>query len=206
MEAATLVDDYLGRLEAAGARIADDRRAELVADVREHIDFALAEAGADDDATVRMVLDRLGSPAEIVAAEVGDDEPTPAIESLPSRVEPIPPTPASNRKPLSLEARALLLFTVGAVVLPFVGPLLGLWVASGSTKWSLTQKRTATLIVLGLLVLPAVILLPDLFAGEINWVFGSGGFLVPFVPLAGFMAAAYLVISTSVVIAVSRRT
>jgi hypothetical protein len=33
----------------------------------------------------------------------------------------------------------------------------------------------------------------------------SGGFLLPFVPLAGFAAAGYLLISTSVVIAISRR-
>jgi hypothetical protein len=37
-------------------------------------------------------------------------------------------------------------------------------------------------------------------------VFTSGGFAIPFVPAAGFAAAAYLAISTSVVIAITKRT
>ncbi|HEV8403697.1 MAG TPA: hypothetical protein VGQ31_11770 [Candidatus Limnocylindrales bacterium] len=201
MEPVTLVDDYLGRLEAAAGAIEGDRRAELVADVREHIDLALADRGTADEATVRMVLDRLGSPAEIVAAEMGEERSAVGLEAQePSTTDP------AGRKPLSVEARALLLLTVGAVILPFIGPLLGLWFVSGSTRWSLAQKRTATLIVLALLTLPAVLLLPAVAAGELTWVFSSGGFLVPFVPLAGFLAASYLVISTSVVIAISRRT
>lgn len=66
-----LVNDYLNRLETAAAAMPGDRRVELVADVRAHIDASLAEAGRSDEATVRNILDRLGSPEEIVATEAG---------------------------------------------------------------------------------------------------------------------------------------
>jgi uncharacterized membrane protein len=66
-----LVRDYLGRLEAAAAVLPVNRRAELAAEVREHIDAALVEAGRSDEVTVRNILERLGSPEEIVAAEAG---------------------------------------------------------------------------------------------------------------------------------------
>ncbi|HYU86509.1 MAG TPA: hypothetical protein VEK80_17025, partial [Kribbellaceae bacterium] len=72
----TLVGDYLGRLEQAAQVLPADRRTELVEEVRAHIAEART-AGADDLAAVRTVLDRLGSPDEIVAAAredaAGDD-------------------------------------------------------------------------------------------------------------------------------------
>jgi uncharacterized membrane protein len=199
MDSDSLVRDYLDDLEAAASDLPPDRRAELVGDVREHIELALAEAGGTDEATVRDVLDRLGSPQEIVAAEAVTE-----VQSV-AATRATPP-PHKDRPPLSVETRALLLLTVGAVVLPFIGPILGLWVASGATRWSLTQKRTAVLIVFSLLALPAVFLVPSIVAGEITWVFTSGGFLLPFVPLSGILAATYLVVSTSVVLTVSRRS
>lgn len=69
METEVLVRDYLGRLEAAAASLPVHRRAELAAEVRDHIDSALAEAGRSDEVTVRNILERLGSPEEIVAGE-----------------------------------------------------------------------------------------------------------------------------------------
>jgi hypothetical protein len=71
MDADVLVREYLGRLEAAAAVLPVNRREELVAEVREHINAALAEAGRSDEVTVRNILERLGSPEEIVAAEAG---------------------------------------------------------------------------------------------------------------------------------------
>ena len=62
-----LVDDYLRRLEAAAAALPRERRAELVGEIEEHVEAALDEAG-DDEAAVRNVLERLGSPEEIAAA------------------------------------------------------------------------------------------------------------------------------------------
>lgn len=184
------LEDYLARLAFAAAALPADRRDELMAEVREHTALALAESGSIED-----VLARLGEPDAIVAAELAEMGESVAAGAGPSSV----------RRPLSREAKALLLLSAGAVVLPFVGPLLGLWVASGSTRWSLTQKRTAALIVLVVLAPPAVALLPMAFAGELTWVVTTGGILLPFVPLAGILAAIYLVVSTTVIVTVARR-
>lgn len=69
-----LVADYLARLEAEARVLPEDRRAELVAEVRGHIDAALAEAGGTDESAVRNVLERLGPPSEIVV-EAGPPDP-----------------------------------------------------------------------------------------------------------------------------------
>ncbi len=74
--ASQLVADYLRRLERASASLPRTRRTELVAEIREHIDDALLEAGAADEVAVRNVLERLGPPEEIAAAAappVGSD-------------------------------------------------------------------------------------------------------------------------------------
>lgn len=63
-----LVADYLRQLERASAPLPRSRRRELLAEIREHIDDALLEAGAADEVAVRNVLERLGPPEEIVAA------------------------------------------------------------------------------------------------------------------------------------------
>ena len=194
-----LVRDYLADLESASTSLPTDARAELLDDVRTHIGLALEEAGRTDQATVRDVLDRLGAPGEIVAGEAGEDGA--ALGDVPRGSE----RQDGVQRPLSIETRALLLLTVGAVVLPFVGPALGLWFASASTRWTLTQKRTAALILFVLLAMPFALLVPAAIAGEITWVFTSGGFLLPFVPLAGWLAASYLIVSSSLVLTVSRR-
>ena len=63
-----LVEDYLRHLEAVAAVLPEYRRAELLAEIREHLDEALRQVPAGDEAAVRSVLERLGSPEEIVAA------------------------------------------------------------------------------------------------------------------------------------------
>jgi hypothetical protein len=194
-----LVRDYLADLESASTHLAADARVELLGDVRAHIGLALEEAGRTDETTIRDVLDRLGSPSEIVAGEPGEDTVTLEGPLLPAQLIPV------RWRPLSVETRALLLLTVGAVVLPFIGPAIGLWFASSSKRWTLTQKRTVALILFVLLAMPFALLVPAALAGEITWVFTSGGFLLPFVPLAGWLAASYLVVSSSLVVTVSRR-
>jgi hypothetical protein len=100
----------------------------------------------------------------------------------------------------------LLWLTVGAIVLPFIGPVIGLWVAAGSTRWTLTQKRTAALMFLVLSAMPFVLLVPAAIAGEFQWILWTAGFMLPFVPLGGIVPAAYLVASSSLVLTVSRKT
>jgi hypothetical protein len=70
-----LVGDYLARFDAAAAALPVGRRVELTMQVREHIATSLAEAGRSDEVTVRNILERLGSPDEILAAETGQSVP-----------------------------------------------------------------------------------------------------------------------------------
>src|SRR3954447_22096435 len=189
-----VIRDYLGRLDAAAAGLPFQRRAELVDEVRDHIELALSEAAEMDDATVLNVLDRLGSPDEIVAAEGDAGTPPPADRATPGPEIRIPR--------LTTEQRSIVLLTVGATLLPFIGSIAGVWVAAGSTQWTLRQKRTAALIVAILLVLPLTMTVPALISGEITWVFTSGGFVLPLIPLSGIVAALYLVVSTNLSVSV----
>lgn len=140
METDRLVDDYLGRLEKAAAHMQRSRRAELIAEIREHIETALREEEAASEVAVRNVLERLGPPEEIVEAA----EPEPA--TAPAR-------------PGTLEIAALV-----ALIVPFVGWLVGIVLVLVSNAWSNRDKAVGI----------ALALLPALFPlGFV--VFGSGG-------------------------------
>ena len=152
VDAEGLVMDYLVRLDAAAGSLPPSRRAELAGEVRQHIEMALAEAGGRDEVTVRNVLDRLGPPDEIVDAEHGPTAPVPAW-SVP------PAAPAGRSGWGATEIAAILLLTLGAVFLPFVGPLLGLIFVWASTQWTNQQKLIATGIVVVLAILPIILLL-----------------------------------------------
>lgn len=148
MDAEALVRDYLGRLEAAAAALPRDRRDDLAGEVRQHIESALAEAGRRDEVTVRNVIERLGPPEEIVAAEAG----TATAAGPEARA-------ARTASPWgAVEIIALLLLTLGAVVLPVIGPLVGLAFVWASAQWTSRQKLIATLIVAVLLILPVALL------------------------------------------------
>jgi HAAS len=67
MQTDRLVDEYLSRLEEAAAHLQRSRRAELIAEIREHIEAALREEEAAGEVAVRNVLERLGSPLEVAA-------------------------------------------------------------------------------------------------------------------------------------------
>jgi hypothetical protein len=191
MDAEALVNAYLGELEAAAAELPAHRRAELVGDLREHVGLAVAEAGQADVATVRMILERLGSPAEIVAIEAGQS-------GLPPFGQRHHGARAIVDRALDPEPLSLLLLTVGAVLLPFLGPVLGLWVMAEVPRWTLTQKRTATLIVLVGSLVPAWILLPSIASGEWTAIIQNTVHIYALVPLAGMVAAGYLIVSSSI--------
>lgn len=148
MDAEALVHDYLGRLDAAAGSLPPNRRAELAGEVKQHIEMALAEAGGRDEVTVRNVLDRLGPPDEIIDAERG------AGGSAPGWTGPAMPASAVGRPGWgAVEIVAILLLTVGAVLLPIIGPLLGLIFVWASAQWSTRQKLIATAIVVVLAIL-----------------------------------------------------
>lgn len=145
MVADTLVRDYLTRLERAAAELPLERRSELVGDVREHIETALARSDAQDEASIRNVLERLGPAEEIVAAELVGTAVPPARDAT-AAASPWGPT----------EIIAILLLTAGAIVLPFVGPLAGLVFVWASWAWTGREKAVASVIVLALLAVPLV--------------------------------------------------
>lgn len=155
MDADALITDYLGRLRAASWPLPPARRQELGSEVAEHIESALAEAGARDEVTVRNILGRLGAPEDIAAAEGALAYAGPA---------PVPPQrwagpPERSRSWGAVEIIAILLLTVGSVLLPFIGPIAGLLFVWASRAWTTGVKVIATLIVVVMLGLPILALL-----------------------------------------------
>jgi hypothetical protein len=128
METDRLVDDYLRRLEHAAAHMQRARRAELVAEIRGHIEAALHQEPAAGEAAVRNVLDRLGPPEDIVEA-----------------AEPPPDREQGAGK---LEIAALII-----LIVPFIGWLIGTVLVFASRVWPRRDKLIGAL----LLVLPIVV-------------------------------------------------
>jgi hypothetical protein len=137
-----LVDDYLRRLEQAAYSLTPERRAELVLEIRDHIADARTSAEvATDEAWTRTLLDRLGSPEEIVAAAAeGEPPPPPAWTPQPPMVQ----RPAGT----GLELAAVLLLTVGSL-LPVIGWLAGVICLWASRRWRTWEKLLGTLIIPG---------------------------------------------------------
>ena len=106
-----------------------------------------SDAGGDDVA-VRQVLDRLGPPEDIVAAERDDA----GDHQVPTGLPPDPPPPSSPWG--VVEVLAVLGLTLGAVVIPLLGPLVGAALAWASSQWTRTEKWIATI----LAVLPIILL------------------------------------------------
>ena len=130
METDRLVDDYLRRLEDAAAHMQRARRAELVAEIRGHIDTALRQEQAAGEAAVRNVLDRLGPPEAIVEA-----------------AEPL--SRHGDQHAGKLEIVALI-----ALIVPVIGWLIGTVLVFASRIWSRRDKLIAAV----LLLLPIVVL------------------------------------------------
>ena len=163
MDADVLVRDYLGRLEAAAAVLPVNRREELAAEVREHIDAALAEAGRSDEVTVRNILERLGSPEEIVAAEAGQSG-TPGGAAAAPAVEAA--GTGSRWGAVEVSAVVLLCLAWPAVFLPF-GIILwlglgaiGLVLVWASGVWTRRRKLTSTTCVIALYLLLFLLTFP----------------------------------------------
>ncbi|WP_377272197.1 hypothetical protein [Peterkaempfera sp. SMS 1(5)a] len=123
-----LVMEYLRRLDNACTLLPPPRRQELGEEIREHIEAALDEAEVLDADTVRAVLERLGQPADIVAAELqatparglpavtGKEQPATANETRP--VVSLTPAPA----PLPPAAPAPVPIPIPAAATPIAPP------------------------------------------------------------------------------------
>jgi hypothetical protein len=149
-----MVRAYLDRLRAVAENLPPERREELLAEVREHIDAAVAaDPHVGREVATRNILDRLGPPEEIVRAEIEGALPAPPAS-------PLPAPPASPWG--GLEIAAVVTLAIGGVVLPIVGPLVGLVLAWSSSRWTTAQKLVAS----ALALLPVLVVVPFALAGS----------------------------------------
>lgn len=165
-----LVADYLRRLDDAAAALHVARRAELVAEIRVHIDEAIREAGTAGEVEVRNILERLGQPEEIAAA---------AGSSM---------DPGSSRG--KLETAALLTLALGGFV-PVVGWAVGAVLVLASVAWSRRDKTVGFLLGLVPAFLVAALLLTiytsETGLGKFEMLVLSWGFVCG-LPCAGYLA------------------
>ena len=124
METDRLVDEYMHRLEHAAAHLPRPRRDELLAEIRGHIESALGQEQVQGEAAVRNVLDRLGSPEDIAEAA----EPLPTIKV---------------QRVAILDIAALI-----ALIVPFLGWLVGAVLVAASKAWSRRDKVMGGLLLL----------------------------------------------------------
>ena len=166
-----LVEDYLKTLEGELSDLPGDdlpraRRREIVEEVSAHIAEARASGGAESEAEVATLLDRIGEPDEIAA-------------EAQARLD-VPPA-----KPGWREVWALILLGTGGIFLPLVGWTVGAWLLWGSPVWSRKEKLIGTLATVGLapgawLYLQLVITPSDNTPSVLQW----GWTLMAFVGLA----------------------
>jgi hypothetical protein len=116
-----LAEDYLRRLHHIARVLPRNERAELVAEIRDHLDSGLAPDATEAD--VRNLLDQLGPPDAVVAA------------ARPER----PPTRRGAR-----EVFALILLVTGLP--PILGWLAGVGLLLWSPLWSTRQKLLGILV------------------------------------------------------------
>lgn len=146
-----LVAKYLKELDSELRGLPRARRRELTQEISEHIAEARAVLEPDDEADVREILERLGPPAEIAAAE----------------------RPPERARAGWTEIVALILLPIGGIIVPIVGWVVGavlLWV---SDAWGTKDKLIGTLLFPGGLLIPAALLF---MAGESS---GCGSVVSP---------------------------
>ncbi|MDQ6722438.1 MAG: hypothetical protein M3003_16825 [Candidatus Dormibacteraeota bacterium] len=122
LHADEIITGYFARLETALAPVASDRRQELLNDVRAHISEARIGLAHETDADLLNILDRLGDPADMAAAEIGRAEPTP------------PKAPTSMALEIAAMVLLLLFWPVGVILL---------WI---SDAWTTREKLIGTLV------------------------------------------------------------
>jgi hypothetical protein len=101
-----LVEDYLTRLDSAASVLPTARRAELISEIRDHLQEGSREIEPGDEAAVRNLLERLGSPEEIVSA---------AVDETPSAQIVAPSTTANGYAIASLILGLLWILGIGSV-------------------------------------------------------------------------------------------
>lgn len=122
-----LAADYLERLRRAGRGLPPDRRHELLAEVEAHLSEAIDPSASDVEALT--VLEKLGDPNEIIAAEMRD-----------------PDEPPNHRGTKEWAAIVLLLFGGFSFGIGWFVGLVLLW---SSRVWTTRDKWIGTLVIPG---------------------------------------------------------
>lgn len=131
---------YVADLQAAAAALPPDRRAELVAEVEDHLRYAMPGPVTDEQA--REILDRLGDPHDLAAAAAADLAPSATTSGSAS-------TPAAQPAAAygsASEIIALLLMGLGGLALPLLAPAVGVMLMPSTPRWTPRQVRTTGLI------------------------------------------------------------
>lgn len=131
-----LATEYVKHLQRAARRLPPDRRADLIAEIESHLAEALDPRATEPEA--RNVLERLGTPEAIVAAE-----------------QPASTEPAGGRGTKEMAAVLLLLF--GGFIAG-IGWLAGVVILWSSKAWTTREKWIGTLVIPGGLATPFFIL------------------------------------------------
>jgi uncharacterized membrane protein len=122
-----LAEDYLRRLRRAGRQLPPERLRELLAEIERHLSEAIPPGASDHEAL--DVLERLGSPGDIVEAER-------------------PPGHGQADRRSWHERAAVILLPLGGFAFG-VGWLVGLVLLWSSRLWTTREKLIGTLIVPG---------------------------------------------------------
>lgn len=133
-----LAQGYLDRLRVAARTLPDDEASDLVADISDHLREALP--ATPSEAEVRTVLDRLGTPQELVAAAGG------SVGASVGRSVGHPSAPPAREARFGAVEVLALVGLVGAELLSLLLPIaVLLWIAgivllAVSRVWSGRQK------------------------------------------------------------------
>ncbi|MEV7596997.1 hypothetical protein AB0O91_06360 [Kitasatospora sp. NPDC089797] len=143
-----LVRAHLDAVARGTATLPPERRNELLADLREHIEVSLSEAPLTEEA-VRSVLAQLGTPRQIIDAALAEE----------GQSAPTAETAGWTNLTLALAVLALPLALV-----PALGPVLGFASAvvaairvTRSRQWTRREKWQATLLLVSPLLLTPVL-------------------------------------------------
>jgi hypothetical protein len=134
-----LIEEYIDRLETATRTLPSARRAELLAEIKEHIKITLSQSQDQGEATVRSILDRLGAPEDI-AREAGAGLPP----ESPAHTETTGPPRVG-----AFELVTVILLLIGGIVVPVLGWIVGVVLLWASARWTTRDKMIGTLVLPG---------------------------------------------------------
>jgi hypothetical protein len=134
------VERYLHDLKEDLRDLPEAQQQELIGEIAEHIDSALAELPTRNEADVRNVLEQLGIPA-VIANEARERA---GVHRARAGVR---------------EIAAVILLPIGGLIIPVLGWVVGLLLLWSSPVWTSRDKWIGSLIIPGGLLLPTLLFL-----------------------------------------------